>query len=116
MSNTWNVLPLILNPSVQNNVRTAVRPGFGLTAVTIATQGDRTVNSVSKQLHFSRHTITRWINWLKSSFLRHALAIKVHFEELREHQEYRSFWIACFERTGLANAMVIAHDGQEAVP
>lgn len=63
-----------------------------------------------------RRTIGRWKAWLEVEFLNHANAVKNHFPDLGRHQEYTTFWLACFKQMSLADAMFYVQQGGGSVP
>jgi len=85
------------------------------TVLLLALSG-HSLSEISRNYPLARHTIRRWKAWLEREFLRHADAIKKHFTELGVYQTCASFWCACFESMSLADAMLLAYAGKEAVP
>jgi len=42
--------------------------------------------------------------------------LKARLSELRCHQDFTGFWLECFKRTGLADAMFYIQQGGGSVP
>jgi transposase-like protein len=60
----------------------------------------------------SRRTVGRWWQWLKARFAEHSFHLRSRFVDLGRAVNLPTFWDACFERLGLAEAMAwLEHQG-----
>ena len=53
----------------------------------------------------ARHTIRRWWRWLEDRFSRYSLHLRSHFPALGRCASPTAFWLTCFGRMSLADAM-----------
>ena len=63
------------------------------------------IRQVSRRLSLSRRTISRWGQWLRRRFDVHALHLRSRFAPLGRAVDWRAFWVGCFERMRLCEAM-----------
>jgi len=79
-----------------------------LTAVLSGTSFRRTAHE-----HPPAHrTIARWMRWLENSFTQHSLHLQSRFSVLGRHDSLASFWLACFQKMSLAEAVTwLERDG-----
>lgn len=63
------------------------------------------IRQVSRRLSLSRRTISRWWQWLRRRFDVHALHLRSRFPPLGRAVDWQAFWVGCFERMGLCEAM-----------
>lgn len=58
-------------------------------------------------MHLDRRTVRRWRDWLNSRSEAFAFFLRARFPELGRTADWRSFWIACFKRMPLCEAMAL---------
>ena len=63
------------------------------------------VRQAARMSRPARHTIRRWWCWLKDRFSRYSFHLRSHFPELGRYASQTAFWLACFDRMSLADAM-----------
>ena len=63
------------------------------------------VRAVARSLWPSRRTISRWWHGLMVQFPVHSLHLRSRFPELGRTVDWKAFWMCCFERMSLGEAM-----------
>ncbi len=63
------------------------------------------VRKVACKCRPGRRTISRWWYWLEQRFDLHSFHLRNRFPELGRYAGLTSFWMACFDRMSLADAM-----------
>ena len=63
------------------------------------------IRRVSCTLWPSRRTVSRWWQWLSKQFDVHALHLRSRFPPLGRAVNWQAFWVGCFERMRLCEAM-----------
>ena len=70
------------------------------------------VRQAARMSRPSRRTIRRWWRWLEDRFNHYSFHLRSQFSELGRYASQASFWLACFGRMSLADAMaVLDRDG-----
>ncbi len=67
--------------------------------------GGSSVRQAARMSRPSRRTIHRWWRWLEDRFSRYSFHLRSHFPELGRCASQTAFWLACFRRMSLADAM-----------
>ena len=63
------------------------------------------IREVARRLRPSRRTIGRWWRWLEAEFDVHALHLRNRFPALGRAVDWKAFWVLCWERMSLDEAM-----------
>jgi len=72
----------------------------------------KTISRISSE----HPTIGRWKAWLQLMHESYMDILKARLPELRDYHDYSTFWLACFKRTGLADAMFYVQQGGGSIP
>jgi len=76
----------------------------------------KSISRISSEHPPSRRTIGRWKVWLQLMHESYMDILKTRLPELRDYHGYATFWLECFKRTGLADAMFYVQQGGGSVP
>jgi hypothetical protein len=63
------------------------------------------IRAVARRMRAGRRTIGRWWQWLVEGFDTHSLHLGSRFPELGRSVDCKAFWLRCFERMSLSEAM-----------
>ena len=63
------------------------------------------IRQVSRRWLPSRRTLSRWWQWLRGQFDVHAFHLRSRFPSLGRAADWKAFWVGCFERMRLCEAM-----------
>ena len=63
------------------------------------------IREVARRMRAGRRTIGRWWQWLMEAFDTHSLHLRSRFPELGRSVDGKAFWLRCFERMSLSEAM-----------
>ena len=63
------------------------------------------IRAVARQMMAGRRTIGRWWQWLMEEFDTHSLHLRSRFPELGRAVDWKAFWLLCFDRMSLGEAM-----------
>ena len=70
------------------------------------------LHEVARTCSPSRRTVGRWWQWLKARFAEHSFHLRSRYSDLGRAVNLPAFWLACFERMTLGEAMAwIEHEG-----
>ena len=67
--------------------------------------GEMSLRAAARLFSPSRRTIGRWWRWLMEGFDTHSLHLRSRFPELGRAVDWKAFWLLCFERMSLGEAM-----------
>ena len=66
---------------------------------------EMSLRAAARLLWPSRRTIGRWWRWLEEAFDVHGLHLRNRFPQLGRAVDWKAFWLLCFERMSLGEAM-----------
>jgi hypothetical protein len=76
----------------------------------------KSLTATAKESIPSRHTISRWLGRLKERFRFHRDALCQHFIDLCYTEDFAGFWLACFRKIPLSQAMCFCNVAGVSVP
>lgn len=84
-------------------------------AITLVCAG-KSFRAIAKSITPSRHTISRWIERIKERFRLHRDVLCQHISELGSIDNHAGFWLACFNKISLSQAMCFCNAAGVKVP
>jgi hypothetical protein len=76
----------------------------------------KSFNAIAEKIAPSRHTVSRWINWLGEQFSTHADVLRQHITDLGRFSAFEDFWPACFKKISLSKAMLLCNAAGVNIP
>lgn len=76
----------------------------------------KSFRTIAKTIAPSRHTISRWMGRLKERFRLHKDALCQHFIDLGGIDNFVGFWLSCFSRISLSQAMCFCNAAGVKIP
>lgn len=76
----------------------------------------KSFRAIAKSIAPSRHTISRWLGRLKERFKLHKDTLCQHVIDLGSIDDFAGFWLACFSKISLAQAMCFCNAAAIDVP
>jgi transposase-like protein len=76
----------------------------------------KSIAATARAIASSRHTISRWMGRLKERFRFHKDVLCQHITDLGRTGNFAEFWLACFNKIPLSQAMLFCHVAGVNVP
>ena len=76
----------------------------------------KSLTATAKKVTPSRHTISRWLGRLKERFRLYKDVLTRHFIDLGRTDDFAGFWLACFKKIPLSQAMCFCNAAGVDIP
>lgn len=76
----------------------------------------KSLHAIENKITSSRHTIKRWFSRFQEQFSFHKDILCNYFIELGRTVDFSDFWLTCFKKISLAEAMRLCHASGVPVP
>jgi transposase-like protein len=91
-------------------------PWYIQQAILLACLLGKSLNEISKEHIPGRSTCKRWFTWLQTRFVDFSQTLRAIYPEFGRYSTFKSFWLACFQKTRLSKIMWYCHQSGVIVP